>query len=494
MKLKVINVENGDYNLAIKKAVIVTAISYAKIYELLHKQIWRKAPSRIGLYENPSYTSHNGRPVKFVRHWDIKSHAVVPYSRDGGDHTFGLNQLFMEQDYRKPYVGNPKDGIYHDDCYIQPKVVYLESGSIEAWAYWTQENILEPKLYGTIYRKQDTDGTVLISNVVYSTYENGGKTYRRITVTYADDSTIVTELGELLVGSGTAGIDFATVQHFSGTVEQWIVGEDFESIHGDVIHNQVMPNNNLWVTSTGTIAPAEDGWIRVYEDGTVIEYTATTVESWGDGMDNTVPAHYKYLPMMYTDTGDLVMDRVEFVEKWNDYFELIVHEDSEWWQSFIKPIAAIITIVIAAYTGILFSPIGAIGTALSVVGTLTGNKMLSLVGGAMMFAAGATKMLEESLAQETLANAAPSMTIGAARDIASTASFETLFSNFVSNAGFENLAKIGSGVMGVYNDIQALGMNEITQSVESVVEDSGMRVTMSNPEDDMYDPMSVIKL
>ena len=156
--------------------VTMHLLAYSKIYELLHKQIWRKAPSRIGLYQNPHYTIHNGRPVKFIRHWDIKSPAIVPYSYSGGDHTFGLNQLFMEQDYRKEYIGNPKDGIYHDDCYIEPKhITPSNEGYYDCFGYYTGSSF-DTEEMKTVYAitqtwdKQNATGEVLINTVSLETY------------------------------------------------------------------------------------------------------------------------------------------------------------------------------------------------------------------------------------------------------------------------------------------------------------------------------------
>ena len=69
--------------------VTMHLLSYAKIYELLHKQIWRKLPTRIWKYTNPHYTHHNGRPVVFISGWNIKSSYTSPYSYDGGLESLG---------------------------------------------------------------------------------------------------------------------------------------------------------------------------------------------------------------------------------------------------------------------------------------------------------------------------------------------------------------------------------------------------------------------
>lgn len=509
MKLKVINVENGDYNGAVKTALIIGAISYGKIYELLHKQLWRKAPSRIGLHQNPHYPTHNGRPVKFVRHWDIKSPSTAPYSYSGGDHTFGLNQLFMEQDYRKPYVGNPKDGIYHDDCYIQPKMQTIPAGEVEVWAYWvgdTESGFLS-KSYSSFFKKQNPDGTINVSNVSYGTYsvtvtippEKEGEeatqetnTYRRLTITYGNGSTSVVELGELDEFTPPEGVDFGKQYAFNGVLEQWEQIPDLSG-HGALLYEQSVGYNSTW----NFTQQAKSGWIRAYSDGTVIEYVPLTIDDMGDGMYYDVPAHFKILPMMYTDTGDLVMDRVEFVEKWNDYFELIVHEDSEWWQAFIKPIAAIISLVIAINTGLYFGVdslmfnVAVAGGVASAVGILTDNSTLSLIGGAMVGVAGLTKMVEQGFTQSLLnAGVFPDR----AEMLLQSSGAMEIFKGFTSTAGFGNWLKIGTTAYGMYSDVAMLGMGSVTQAVEEVADDSGMRVGISNEEEEeVYDPEKWIK-
>lgn len=83
MKLKVINFDSKNVFGSIKQAVFTSALSYAKMYELLHKQIWRKAPYRIKIATLPVLSTFKGRPVGFVRKWDIKSPSKLPYSYDG---------------------------------------------------------------------------------------------------------------------------------------------------------------------------------------------------------------------------------------------------------------------------------------------------------------------------------------------------------------------------------------------------------------------------
>ena len=277
---------------------------------------------------------------------------------------------------------------------------------------------------------------------------------------------------------------------FTGTLEAWEQIPSF-SEHGALMYEQVMPNNSLW----NMTQQARDGWIRVYADGTVLEYVPLAVDNMGDGMYYDVPAHYKILPMMYTDSGDLAMDRVEFVEKWNDYFELIVHEDSEWWQSFVKPIAAIISLAIAINTGLYFGVdtlmfnVAVAGGITSAIGILSDNTTLSLIGGVLIGYVGLEKMLTDGYMQSLMQSG---VFPDRAEILLSNASFTDLFKGFISNAGLENWANIGSNAFSLYNQAQTIGTESVV-SVESVAEESGIRATVRN-EDEEDEVMRVIRI
>lgn len=447
-----------------------------KIYELLHKQIWRKAPYRIASYANPYYPMHNGRPVRFVSMWNIKDGSTKPYSYDGGDPSFGLDQLFMGQDFRKSYVGNPKSGIYHDDCFIQPKMIPVVHGKISAWCYVKDLNgfIFEdgyeyvPSAYYA--ENVDRNGQNIVLNAVYESYMEGTTSKHRVIQTNADNSTTVVELGTKTDSNG--GIHFAEVKVITGIPKTYAYHFDFTG-HGQVIHEE--ESTAPWTF----LVSSDKGWTKCYEDGTVVQYNPKTYDTGDNGSSE---AHYIILPMMYTDTGDLTMDRVEFVERWNDYFELIVHEDSEWWQGFIKPIMAIITVVIACYTGIIYNPIGAIGAMLSVAGTLGENQNLSLLGGVMMAGAGIYNAIEEGYSASLMKSG---VFPDRAEVLIQNASFGEMFQGFVSNAGLSNLSQIGGKAFSIGNDISQLGRSTITQSATTQTsEDAHMKISFSYSDDE----------
>lgn len=480
----------------IKNSIVLQAITYGKIYELLHKQLWRKMPSRVWTYINPFYLFHLGRPVIFIRGWNIKSYAKTPYSYGGGDHTFGLNQLFMGQDYRKEYIGDPKGGIYHDDCFIQPKMIKVTSGEIKAWCYYsnavtdyetvdgeTWEYITTYTYDATKYYVEnvDSNGQNIILNAVYETYMDGTIQKHRVIQTNANGSTNTIELGEKT--DVNSGIHFDTTKKIINVYKTYTYHFSLTG-HGAVLHQENV--DPKWDFSN----MGEQGWIKVYEDGTVVEYSPSTIDSFGD-TGTVSPAHYKILPMMYTDTGDLVMDRVEFVEKWNDYFELIVREDGEWWQSFVKPIMAIITIVVAVYTGIIFNPIGAIGTGLSVIGTLGDDKNLSLIGGIMMAGAGIYNAIEEGFGKSLMHSG---ILPDRAEVIIQNATFTDMFKGYVSSAGLGNWANIGSKAFSIGSNIDTFAsLSDVSTHAETATTETKRSMVQVKDEQEFLDHEECIK-
>ena len=499
MELKVVKAPGQDPFSAVKMAVIMSLIGNGKMYELLHKQIWRKDKSRLGLYDHPLYRTHNGRPVKFVSHWNIKSPSTAPYSYTN-NYEFGLNQLFVGQSPYEPYQGNVKDGIYHDDCYITPKMMQLDSGEIYAWAIgpkyvWHDEDA--PR-YAHIYRDKDSLGNTLITNVEYVRYTavvNNITNYKHKVVITTPTGSRTIELGtDPAIGGGFTEWELKPLQpvrEYTGIIESWqkdhaTVIAELVAQNGPIVSQTVEPNNT-WLN------PFRDGALIMFRNGVLVEYVPWNTD---DGV--SVPAHYKVLPMIYTDTGDLVMSRAVFVDKWDEYFELVVHEDSEWWESFVPVIAAIVTIVIAAYTGLnlggweTFAGSAAfIGGGLSAIGILSGSKELTLAGGILAGIGGLTGALNagaelgiKAVGEDYLMRQGIGMS---AADMLAGASVGELFEYFISGVGLENLVNVGSSVMKVFSGIQGLGVDGEQQTMTEVMEDAGKTVIPADEEEEVLD-------
>lgn len=446
MKLKVINFDSKNVFGSIKQAVFTSALSYAKMYELLHKQIWRKAPYRIGMYTHPHYPTHNGRPVAFISSWSIKDGSTAPYSYDGGDPSFGLDQLFMGQDYRKQYVGNPKDGIYHDTCIIVPRTI--KSLNSTAWGYksiwiysyadsegsWTRD-------LSRSWIREDDEGDVIVDNVEIITdvvTVNNITTYTKKIVVHYHNGTI----NEVSLGSSTTNTEDEIIYGSTkdlvpdGVMAWYKFGEDM-SAHGRIVHEE---SRGSFFTSSWNFVGS--GWVRFYEDGTVVEFTPTAVKYTKDtGSVTMFSPTYKILPMVYTDTGDLAMDRIEFVDKWDEYFELIVLEDSEWWTGLIRPLSLIIAAIIIYLSWGSLSPLAkaivVIGYVVYAAGVITNNTDLMLIGGIMM-AGVSIYTAVEAATTTTAATSAQLSTMSTEQALAST-SFSETFSGYASAAGMENL-------------------------------------------------------
>ena len=475
-------------------SAIAAAMGMAKMYELLHKQIWRKARYRISTYTIPGLTHFKGRPVAFIDKWDIKSPSTAPYSYSGVDHTFGLNQLFVGQDPFKPYVGNPKKGIYHDDCYITPKMMPV---SAEHY-YWVYTNYDESNYDRRLFRERDDDGAVVIENVVLEDYVAtvAGKTQdrHRLVVTRVGGAVDRIDLGYGAYDGLNQRVEKLISHRALGHVEEYKVGYDFSN-HGPVVGEQRAVDMPWQFTTSSQQATTQDyGWIRLYSDGTVIQYRPLEVEYWGGDGGNSIPGHYKILPMVYTDTGDLTMPVADFVKNWTEYFELVVHEDSKWWESFFAPILAIATVVLSVVAWPVVSAMGPVisamfvaGTAMSVVGILGGDKTLSALGGILTGVAGLAGAVGQA-GRAAISNTAMAAGYSArtAGQIAAEATLGEVFSNFMS-AGFSNLASVGSSVLKITSSVLSLDTAQMADTVaepEEVIETSQLEFTTHLGKDD----------
>ena len=74
----------------------------------------------------------------------------------------------------------------------------------------------------------------------------------------------------------------------------------------------------------------------------------------------------------------------------------------------------------------------------------------------------------------------------------SNATFSDLFKGFVSSAGLSNWAKIGFSTFGLYNQAQMIGMESMS-GIESIADESGIKVTLRNDEEE-DEVMRVIRI
>lgn len=490
MKIKVLSFDSQNVFGSMKQAVFNSCLAYAKTYELLHKQIWRKAPHRIQTYTNPYYTHHLGRPVVFVRLWNINSRDRSPYSYSGGDGTFGLNQLFGGQDYRKEFVGKFKYSIAQDECWIQPKEIRLDGGTIWYWIYYRYDagynaegDYSEKTQDGSIYYAENVDkeGNVLVKSVRLEYYNVESVRHRRVVQTNGDDSVTVIELGAEPIRDGAYGYDGEGIEMVESS-RYFIKMPDF-SEHGEVLHTTVI-DTSVYIFTDASIWG--NGWIKCFQDGTVIEFTPAlgyaNPGDEGSGPSDWVYGTYKVLPMLLTDSGDLAMDSTEFVDRWNDYFELWVYreESSSFFGHFIKLVSIIVAAIITylswgTLSGVAKAIVAAAFVAFT-VGTLTGNSQLALIGSIVM----AVMTIGTSLASSAGSSATSSVqlsTVLTAEAFGATSQVGTTFAGYSSAAGFGNFASMPLLESYTAMTVQGMGTEAIIAGVGSGALSAGTTLT-----------------
>lgn len=553
------------------------AINIGKAYNLLHKQMWVKdqavergewpgAFKRIHIYKDPLLTHFNKRPIGFVTLWNIKSPSVNKYSPTN-PYDLGLNQLFKGQDPYKPYIGNPKDGIYHDDCYIYPKEVPLDSGMTDVWAYWVKaersisdlfESTEEYNYYRYTFNKLSVLGVQVIDNVELIHYDitvnklvNGVATdtivhCRKLKITPTGKSDVYYDLGAygnivninygstIVTDSTCDGLVYGPsvnyVNSYSIPIPAWTIwptDEEMEAQYGKLIHVTYHDSRTLSpllllgtrpspegvlevVDADGNVVPEVSiqqvssqhaiGWkTKVFANGFAIEYVPY---AYGGGGDSGIeyPAHFKILPMIYLDTGDLAMPRQKFINEWDTYFDLYVHEDDG---GFLVKLAMVIAIVVVTYisagsltapTATLFTALAWVGAALSIVGVLTGEKSMMLIGaifgGISAIARTIVSTVTESITASIVAGSGSTMSTQAAAGIATSEvaklTFSETFALFPSCAGLTNIFSLGASTISTVMNVGSLfSPDNMTVPKEVPVEDEvGMQIILDFKDND----------
>lgn len=552
------------------------AINIGKAYNLLHKQMWVKdqavergewpgAFKRIHIYKDPLLTHFNKRPIGFVKLWNIKSPSKNKYSPTN-PYDLGLNQLFMGQDPYKPYIGNPKKGIYHDDCYIYPKEVPLDSGMTDVWAYWIKaerstsdlfESTEEYNYYRYTFNKLSVLGVQVIDNVELIHYDinvkkviNGIVTdtivhCRKLKIAPTGKPDVYYNLGPygnivnidygstIVTDSTCDGLVYGPsanyVNSYSIPIPAWTIwptDAEMEAQYGKLIHVTYHDSRTLSpllllgtrpspegvlevVDADGNVVPEISiqqvssqhaiGWkTKVFANGFAVEYVPYAYSGSDSGMD--YPAHFKILPMIYLDTGDLAMPRQKFINEWDTYFDLYVHEDDG---GFLVKLAMVIAIVVVTYisagsltapTATLFTALAWVGAALSIVGVLTGEKSMMLIGaifgGISAIARTIVSTVTDSITASIVAGSGSTMSTQAAAGIATSEvaklTFSETFALFPSCAGLTNIFSLGASTISTVMNVGSLfSPDNMTAPKEVPVEDEvGMQIILDFKDND----------
>ena len=488
MKIRVFELQNGDVPGSFKKAVLSALIGYKKMYELLHKQLWDKDR----LQESGGYTNYdnsgnvidytpgfdrvvlvdaeitlNNRPAKPIDHWNIQSWSINPYSKTDL-YALGLNQLFMGQSPYDKYEGDPKDGIYHDICWVQPKKESVQKYNIYKWVcegvgewmerdYWGVVQVTNVYTYEKTHEEEDEDGnTTTVSDGYYCVVE------------YPDGSSEETSIGdeEIPVSYIDSGVD-------------WIYVPNLESVHGNIIYQT---EDSELVYILGLVSKYAPCKTVVYEDGSAYKYVTEIeyiVEADEGSMVYTGGGYQRFLPLVYTDTGDLVQNRVDFVDSWDEQFELYVHEDGYWYSGLIQIAVVVVSVVVAIYTGLGVA--GVLGAFISSVGAMSGNKIFQIIGAALTLGATLASEGSKVIAQEAMAKGLSERT---ANQIAMEATLKETFGALLSGAGLGNLSKIGSNAFSLYSAATTPEIEDINPEDDS--DEDGMVVYASEDNEEDY--------
>jgi hypothetical protein len=483
-----------------KDSIISTAIGYGKMYELLHKQLWRK--NRISFVDHEM--TINDRPVKAIKYWNIKSYSQESYDRDDF-YRLGLNQLFVGQSPYDAYDGDPKDGIYHDDCLIQPKAFAHESLSYDDMIGWTiKANTwvvtnegeaggyydMLPRLYVSKY---NSVGDIFIDEVIIE---------ERISETVLIGYTAIFKKDGNVIQSEDYALDetfeyenFTTLYNYPKTVT-------FDaSSFGELIHEEegvpytqpigvsgaVLLNYLLHGTPTTTI--------KVFSDGTCIQIMPSySYESYVDGDTQivNVPPKLMYLPLVYMDSGDLVINRSDFIEHWDDMYELYVHEDSYWYSGLIKIATVVVSFIIAYMSSGTLSPLSqalvVMGSTIGSLGALSGNKFMQIIGVVSSLYGFVASGVSEKLAKEAMLQGFSEKTANQiAKESLMQMSFGEMFTSYISHAGFKNLLDLAS----MTNSVMSLSMQTHSYSSEEITQEEE-RVSVMIEDDEADDYVSKI--
>jgi hypothetical protein len=472
-KFQGFQLKSGDITTDVKNHLLGYAIANNKIYELLHKQLYRK--NRIA-YVDTEFI-YNGRTVKPIRFYDIKSPSTEPYDRDD-QYNLGLNQFFMGQSPYDTYEGNPKDGIYHDDCQIFPKattdheaLTYHDHYGYE-YRYLTIVDDVDDEgnaitRFETVrgIKTEYSDfGEALCDNVVEENItidEHGKKTYDLVMYLNGVEVERISSVMNLYISSRTnltrrrKKMKYMVLDEskFGGSPTQIINFNEIQRPIADVLFRNGWLRYNMLNSeenqSMRVVQNSVYGQYRIYPDGTCLKLVPsvlTTIEISEDReRDIESDPYIEFLPLVYTDTGDLVISRNTFIEDWESMFELYVHEDSYWYIDII-PMAIIVLSFFIGYAS--YGIYGAIGSTISAVGAVRDNPILQVVGTVMTMGAGSYNMVIEEMAKDV---ALAGLTETNARMFAQRAvldmSFQQFAYAFVNYAGMSNLISIGSTML-----------------------------------------------
>lgn len=273
------------------------------------------------------YTTLNGYKIYQGDRYDIKSGSKAPYDYDSS-WNLGLNQLFVGQDPYAWYQGDPGDGIYHDDCDI--KTLTNDKLQISAEVF---------------YKLLDPDYELELPFKVAEGYE----ITKICEIRYLRTLPVITKI--LSSGEYIQGYKENAQKYKSYQVE-------YKSQYFRVL------SGFLNTMEYFEFAPVKPRVARVTDSGG--EHSHSSYQFQGVFFTNNLSLRRYCCFYANGELENHPLNLKVFVDEWNDFHELYVYEDEEWWVDFVAPVMVFAGLAISIFSfGSATAAFGALGAAAS---------------------------------------------------------------------------------------------------------------------------------
>ncbi len=484
-----------------------------------------------GIYHDTCQIKPKAVEEDFVTSHDMTGWYILSseYDVEIGNTTIYYENTIQEYEYA-PEGNQIVDSISLEDIYryittennyntlsqLTSRVIYTLEGSninVRTITYDPENgNILSDTNYDT-----DTSSYTIpdagTTESVYLDENNQEQTYTQQTITTVSsfiDTQLVTYLNGFIVEtinlniSQTAAsfltIDYVNLTADHGYTQYYQV--DFSQL-GTVVHTETdIPYTIPTLNSSG-------GWdsinyqlslgdetsnIYIFNDGTCIQihppYTYAIAN--GDDMNYTYvnePAKVMYLPLCYQDDGSLVQNKWDFIDKWDNQYELYVHESNYWYIGAMPVFAFVLSYflpMLMGYSGSAAALLQVGGTMAS-LGSTFGIKALQIIGLLISMYGAIQGTVKDKIAEQAILDTAGTATGQQANQFAAMQiaemSFDEIIAMYFSTGGINSLGQVALSAVDIYNISTMESIKEIKEKETAEEEKSIFGV--SDEEDDI---------